>query len=76
MPNVHVQPLFDRTRKLKVGFHFGYAEQTLEGRRFNDAICVGGDGAVLSTYRKVHLRARSSCGGVDAVYALQHICPS
>jgi len=55
MPNPQVQALFDRARELKVGFHVGYAELTPEGRRFNAAICVGRDGAILSKYRKVHL---------------------
>jgi hypothetical protein len=55
MPNPAVQPLFDRARELGVGFYVGYAELTPEGRRFNSAVTVGPDGAVLFKYRKVHL---------------------
>jgi predicted amidohydrolase len=55
MPNAEVQPLFDRAQELGVGFYVGYAERTADGRRFNSAITVGPDGAVLAKYRKVHL---------------------
>ncbi|CAH2602286.1 N-carbamoyl-D-amino acid hydrolase [Rhodovastum atsumiense] len=55
MPNPAVQPLFDRARALGVGFYVGYAELTAEGQRFNSAITVGPDGAILAKYRKVHL---------------------
>ena len=55
MPNPECQALFDRARELRVGFYLGFAELTPEGRRFNTAITVGPDGAVLGTYRKVHL---------------------
>lgn len=55
MPNPEVQPLFDRARELGVGFYVGHAELTPEGRRFNSAVTVGPDGAVLFRYRKVHL---------------------
>lgn len=54
MPNQAVQPLFDRARALRVGFYVGYAEQT-GGARYNAAVTVGPDGAVLARYRKVHL---------------------
>jgi N-carbamoyl-D-amino-acid hydrolase len=55
MPNPEVHPLFDRARALGVGFYLGYAELTEDGRRFNTAVTVGPDGAVLGKYRKVHL---------------------
>jgi len=55
MPNPRVQPLFDRARELGVGFYVGYAELTPEGQRFNSAVTVGPDGAILLKYRKVHL---------------------
>jgi predicted amidohydrolase len=55
MPNPAVQPLFDRARALGVGFYIGYAELTPDGRRFNSAITVGPDGAILFKYRKIHL---------------------
>jgi len=55
MPNPGVQKLFDRARELGVGFQLGYAERTPAGQRFNAAVTVGPDGAVLDRYRKVHL---------------------
>ena len=55
MPNPAVRPLFDRARALGVGFYVGYAELTEDGRRFNSAVTVGSDGAILGKYRKVHL---------------------
>ena len=55
MPNPRVQPLFDRARELRVGLQVGYAERTPEGRRFNAAILVTPDGAILGKYRKIHL---------------------
>jgi N-carbamoyl-D-amino-acid hydrolase len=58
MPNPAVQPLFDAARRLGVGFHLGYAELAEESgrkRRFNTAILVGQDGAIIGKYRKVHL---------------------
>jgi predicted amidohydrolase len=55
MPNAHVQKLFDRARELGVGMQLGYAERTDDGHRFNSAILVTPDGAILGKYRKVHL---------------------
>ncbi|MGJ4942173.1 N-carbamoyl-D-amino-acid hydrolase [Bradyrhizobium sp. HKCCYLS1011] len=55
MPNADVQPLFDRARALGVGFYVGYAELTADGRRFNSAILVDGEGQIINKYRKVHL---------------------
>src|SRR3954469_6492790 len=55
MPNPQVQPLFDRAKALGAGFYVGYAELTPEGQRFNSAITVGPDGAILFKYRKIHL---------------------
>jgi N-carbamoyl-D-amino-acid hydrolase len=60
MPNPQVQPLFDRARELGVGFQVGYAELTPDGQRFNSAITVGPDGAILLKYRKVHLPGSSA----------------
>ncbi|MBL8699581.1 MAG: N-carbamoyl-D-amino-acid hydrolase [Alphaproteobacteria bacterium] len=55
MPNPNVQKLFDRARELGVGFYVGYAERAPDGRRFNSALLVGPDGAMLGKYRKMHL---------------------
>ena len=55
MPNPQVQRLFDRARELRIGFSVGYGEQTERGERFNTAILVGPDGAILGKYRKIHL---------------------
>lgn len=58
MPNPDVQPLFDAARRLRIGFHLGYAEldfSTGRKRRFNTAILVGKDGEIIGKYRKIHL---------------------
>ncbi len=58
MPSNETAPLFAEARRLGVGFHLGYAELAREGgrtRRFNTAILVGPDGAIIGKYRKIHL---------------------
>ncbi|MBY0336436.1 MAG: N-carbamoyl-D-amino-acid hydrolase [Acetobacteraceae bacterium] len=55
MPNAACAALFARAKELKVGFYLGYAERAADGRRFNTAITVGPDGAIIGKYRKVHL---------------------
>ena len=55
MPGPQTAALFERARELGVGFYIGYAELTPEGQRFNSALLVGPDGAVIGKYRKIHL---------------------
>ena len=55
MPGPQTAALFERARDLGVGFYIGYAELTPEGQRFNSALLVGPDGAVIGKYRKIHL---------------------
>ena len=58
MPNAATQPLFDEAKRLGIAFHLGYAElvETAQGkRRFNTAVLVGKDGAIVGKYRKIHL---------------------
>jgi predicted amidohydrolase len=55
MPNVDVQPLFDEAKRLGIGFSLGYAELTQDGHRHNAQVMVERDGAVVATYRKVHI---------------------
>jgi predicted amidohydrolase len=55
MPSAATQPLFERAKALKVGFTFGYAELTPEGRHFNTSILVDPEGRIVLKYRKVHL---------------------
>jgi predicted amidohydrolase len=55
LPGPATQALFDRARALKVAMHVGYAERTVDGKRFNAAVVVGRDGAIIQKYRKVHL---------------------
>ena len=58
MPSPETQPLFDEAKKLGIGFYIGYAELTEEGgrpARFNSAILVAPDGAIVGKYRKIHL---------------------
>jgi predicted amidohydrolase len=58
IPSPETHPLFDEAKKLGIGFYIGYAELTEENgraQRFNTAILVGPDGAIVGKYRKVHL---------------------
>jgi predicted amidohydrolase len=58
MPSNETAPLFAEARRLGIGFHLGYCELVREEgrtRRFNTAILVGKDGAVIGKYRKIHL---------------------
>jgi predicted amidohydrolase len=55
MPSDDTRPLFDEARRLGVGFHLGYAELAPDGHRYNSAVVVERDGAVVARYRKVHL---------------------
>lgn len=55
MPNADVAPLFARAKTHRMAMSFGYAELTLEGRHFNTSILVDRAGAIVGTYRKIHL---------------------
>jgi predicted amidohydrolase len=55
MPSNETAPLFEAARRLGVGFVLGYAEKTVEGRRFNTQILVAPSGEILLKYRKIHL---------------------
>jgi predicted amidohydrolase len=58
MPGEETVALFDEARRLGIGFHLGYCELDLSSgkkRRFNSAILVGSDGAIIGKYRKIHL---------------------
>jgi predicted amidohydrolase len=55
MPGPATQPLFDHARRSGLAMTFGYAELTPEGRHFNTSILVDKAGAIVGTYRKVHL---------------------
>jgi hypothetical protein len=55
LPGPNTQALFDRAKELGVGMYVGYAELTPHGRRYNSAVTVGPDGAILGKYRKIHL---------------------
>lgn len=59
MPNADVQPLFDASRELGIGFYLGYAELTPDGRRFNTAILVDQQANIVGKYRKIHLPGHS-----------------
>jgi predicted amidohydrolase len=55
MPGPETKPLFDEARRLRVGFHLGYAELTPDGHRYNTAVLVERSGEIVARYRKVHL---------------------
>jgi predicted amidohydrolase len=74
MPNPAVQPLFDAARKMRIGFHLGYAELALENgckRRFNTAILVGRDGELIGKYRKIHLPGYDDRHASDPIQCLE-----
>lgn len=60
MPSPATSPLFEAARQRNVGFSLGYAELTVDGRRFNSQILVERDGTVVATYRKVHIPGHAS----------------
>ena len=58
VPGPSTQALFDAAKRLRIGFHLGYAEIAKENgrkRRFNTSILVGKDGEIIGKYRKIHL---------------------
>jgi predicted amidohydrolase len=55
MPSPATKPLFDTAAELGVGFCLGYAELTPDGHHYNSQVLVDRDGAVVATYRKVHI---------------------
>ncbi|MFV2034378.1 MAG: N-carbamoyl-D-amino-acid hydrolase [Halocynthiibacter sp.] len=62
MPGPETAILFEKSRKLGIGFYLGYAEITVEqGRRrhFNTSIIVDQKGEIVGKYRKVHLPGHS-----------------
>jgi len=62
MPSNETQPLFSAARELRMGFHLGYAELVEEAgavHRYNTAILVNREGAIVGRYRKVHLPGHS-----------------
>ena len=69
MPGKETQPLFDRARKLGVGFYLGYAEIAGD-RRFNTSVLVDSTGNIIGKYRKIHIPgdAQSQDG-----YPIQHL---
>jgi len=73
MPNDDVAPLFDAARAAGIGFHLGYAELAREaGRhiRYNTCILVDPTGAIVHTYRKVHLPGHRE---YEPTFPFQHL---
>ncbi len=70
MPNAATRPLFERAQALGMGMTFGYAELTPDGHHFNTSILVDRTGAIVGTYRKVHLPGHVA---FDDTRAFQHL---
>jgi hypothetical protein len=59
MPGPATKPLFEEAAALGVGFSLGYAELTPDGHHYNSQILVAPSGAVIATFRKVHIPGHS-----------------
>ena len=70
LPSPATAPLFAAAGRLGLGFHLGYAEKTLDGRRFNTAVYVHASGEVVLKYRKVHLPGHAE---YDPLRKVQHL---
>ena len=58
IPGPDTEPLFAAARELRLGLSFGYgelADAAGRRRRFNSAVLVNPEGALVGHYRKVHL---------------------
>lgn len=70
MPSNDTAPLFEAAARLGIGFSFGYAELTPEGRHFNTALLVDKTGRQVGKYRKIHLPGHA---GHEPWRAFQHL---
>ncbi|MDX6750449.1 N-carbamoyl-D-amino-acid hydrolase [Geminicoccaceae bacterium 1502E] len=70
MPGPETQKLFDKAKEYGIGFSFGYAELTPEGRHFNTSIIVDKEGRISGKYRKIHLPGHDE---FDTERAFQHL---
>ncbi|MBN8938824.1 MAG: N-carbamoyl-D-amino-acid hydrolase [Rhizobiales bacterium] len=70
MPSNETAPLFNEAARLGIGFSFGYAELTPEGRHFNTALLVDKTGRQVGKYRKIHLPGHA---GHEPWRAFQHL---
>ena len=70
MPSNETAPLFEAAARLGIGFSFGYAELTPEGRHFNTALLVDKTGRQVGKYRKIHLPGHA---GHEPWRAFQHL---
>jgi N-carbamoyl-D-amino-acid hydrolase len=55
MPSAATRPVFEEAKRVGMAMSFGYAELTPDGHHFNTSILVDKAGAIVGTYRKVHL---------------------
>ncbi len=73
MPGNETQPLFKTAKELGLAFHLGFAELTEEAgavHRYNTAILVDKEGAIVGKYRKVHLPGHAE---FDSERKFQHL---
>ncbi|MDJ0611030.1 MAG: N-carbamoyl-D-amino-acid hydrolase [Kiloniellales bacterium] len=73
MPGNETQPLFTTAKELGLAFHLGFAELTEEAgavHRYNTAILVDKEGAIVGKYRKVHLPGHAE---FDSERKFQHL---
>ena len=73
MPGAATRPLFDTAKELEIGFYLGYAELLQVGttkHRYNTAILVDKNAAIVGKYRKVHLPGHADN---RPTYPFQHL---
>ena len=73
MPSAATRPLFETAQSLGIGFYLGYAELAKENgatHRYNTAILVDKNAAIVGKYRKVHLPGHADN---RAHYPFQHL---
>jgi predicted amidohydrolase len=73
MPSAATRPLFEAAQSLGIGFYLGYAELAKENgatHRYNTAILVDKNAAIVGKYRKVHLPGHPDN---RAHYPFQHL---
>jgi predicted amidohydrolase len=71
VPPKALEPVLRRARAAGIGVHVGFCEKA-DGRHFNSALLTDATGALVGTYRKIHLPGRPAPDGVAQVYEVRY----